>query len=263
MSLRETLHRSLARLFVKIGRDHRLLTIIRENLAADLARMVGTTVKHGPFAGFKLDDKAVWGSTDHPLKVLGLYEQPILNIIAKGAPWNALYNIGAADGFYAVGAVKTGVAQKALAWEMVAQSRDLIAKTAKDNGVADKVEIFGAADEALADATGARVPGPKDVVLVDIEGYEYTLLNDDILKRFAKATVIVEMHPFLVPDGDAKEAALIKRAGKHFDVAIVDDAVRDLTGLDDMRGYSDDARWLLVSEARERQMRWLHLTPKA
>ncbi|MGV6838908.1 MAG: hypothetical protein ACWA40_01800 [Planktomarina sp.] len=262
MSLRETIHRSIAKLFVKIGRDHRLLAIIRENLAAELARNVGTTVKHGPFKGFKLDDKAVWGSTDHPLKVLGLYEQPILNIIAQDAPWNALYNIGAADGFYVVGAVKTGVAQKAIAWEMVAESRDLIAKTAKDNGVADQIEIFGAADPQLADCTGARIPGAKDVVLVDIEGYEYTLLNDDILNRFSKSTVLVELHPFLVDDGDAKEAALIDRAAKHFNVAIVDDAVRDLTGLEEMRGYSDDARWLLCSEARERQMRWLHLTPK-
>ena len=262
MGIAEPLHKRAAEQFVTLGRDHRLLGLIRNRLAAERVARMGLTVKHGPLTGFQLTPGAVWGPSDHLLKVVGVYEQCLMNEIVSAGPWRRLYNIGAADGFYGVGLVKAGYAESSACWEMDADSRALIAETAILNDISYKVAIHGEADADWSDATGDEAPQSGDLVLVDVEGFEYTLLSRDVLDRCAKATVMVELHPFLVEHGEAKESALIERARLSHDIRFVDDSVKDLTGVDELRDLSDDMRWLLCSEARETMMRWMVLTPK-
>lgn len=262
MGLAEPLHKFAANQFVTLGREHRLLPLIRRRLAAAHVARLGLKVLHGPMTGFELAPGAVWGESDHLLKLLGLYEQPLLTAMAVGGPWRRFYNVGAADGFYGVGMLTAGLAEASICWEMEAASRTLIAQTARLNGETDRITVFGEADETLSEAEGDLAPGAGDLVLVDIEGFEYTLLSDEFLSRCADATVMVELHPFLVDDGAEKEAALIARASVQFDVSFIDDCMKDLTGVDELRACSDDERWLLCSEAREAMMRWMVLKPK-
>lgn len=261
-SLRENLHRQAASAFVDLGREHRLLAVIRDRVAARLASSLGYQVQHGPFTGFSLSERANWGASDHPLKVLGLYEQEVQQRIAALAPFNRLFCLGAADGFYAVGMVKCGLAQRSLAWDIDAQSRTLIAETATLNGVAERVGIFEAATHDFDQTCGEAGPGAGDFVLIDIEGAEYDVLQRETLTRLAQATILIELHPFLVENGEAREAGMLANASENFEITYFNDCVRDLGAIDELADFSDDMRWLLCSEAREKRMRWAILTPK-
>ncbi len=189
--LSEPLHKFAANQFVALGREHRLLPLIRGRLSAAHVARLGLKFLHGPMTGFELAPGAVWGESDHLLKLLGLYEQPLLTAMAVGGPWRRFYNVSAADGFYGAGMRTAGLAEASICREMEAASRILIAQTARLN-----------------------------------------------------------------------EAALIARACKRFDVSFINDCMKDLTGVDELRACLDDERWLLCSEAREAMMRWMVLKPK-
>ncbi len=260
--LRENLHRRVAQAFIDIGREHRLLALLRERENKRLKNQLGNEVLYGPLKGFKLIDVAQWGASDHPLKILGLYEQPVQSRMAELGPLNRIFCLGAADGFFGVGAVAAGLAKRSLNWEMVEESRRIIAETAELNGVADAIKTFDIADSGFVAETGEEAPGPGDLVLIDVEGAEYDILTAETLKVLSATRVITELHPFLVPEGKAKEEALLERAGAVFDINFIDDSIRDVTGIPEFREMSDDARWLACSEARERQMRWACFMPR-
>ena len=254
--LRKNLHRFVANSLIEVGREHRLLALLRERENKRLKDRLGNEVLYGPLKGFKLQEAAQWGAADHPLKVLGLYEQPVQAILSDLAPLNRIYCLGAADGFFGVGTVATGLAKRSLNWEMVAESQRIMNEAAEANGVADRIRSFGIAESDFVAQSGEDAPGTDDLVLIDVEGAEYDILSETTLKALSATNVIIELHPFLVSDGEAREQTLLDDAAAVFDVEMIDDAVRDLSGISEMREMSDDARWLACSEARERQMRW-------
>ncbi len=260
--LRETLHRRAADLCVDLGREHRLLSIIRGRASSRLAGSLGNTVRHGPFAGFELPNGATWGASDHSLKVLGLYEQSVQTLVASCGPFARLFCLGAADGFYGVGMVRAGLAGRSLNWEMAPRSRATIEETARINGVEGRVAVFGAAGSGFDIECGEAPPGAGDLVLIDVEGAEYDILTSGTLARLCQATFLIELHPFLVEEGEAREAHMLDAASEHFEIRFFDDCVRDLGGIDELADLSDDMRWLLCSEARAVQMRWAVLRPK-
>lgn len=260
--LREKLHRVVAETLIEVGREHRLLALLRERENKRLKDRLGNEVLYGPLAGFTLISETQWGAADHPLKVLGLYEQPVQAVLSALAPLNRLFCLGAADGFFGVGSVAAGLAQRSLNWEMVEESRRIMADTATANGVADRIRTFGIADSDFISQSGEEAPGADDVVLIDIEGAEYDILTDETLNALSATHVIIELHPFLVENGAAREQVLLEKAAGVFDVEMIEDTVRDLSGIAELRELSDDARWLACSEARERQMRWAHFRPR-
>ncbi len=260
--LREKFHRYVAESLIDIGREHRLLALLRERENKRLKNRLGNEVLYGPLKGFKLIDAAQWGAADHPLKILGLYEQPVQSALKELSPLNRIFCLGAADGFFGVGTVTAGLAKRSINWEMIEESRRIIAETAKVNGVSDQVRIFGTADSDFIVQSGEDAPGPDDLVLIDIEGAEYDILSEETLKTLSSTNVIIELHPFLVLDGEIRENALLQAASKLFDVRIIDDSIRDVSGITEFREMSDDARWLACSEARERQMRWAFFSPR-
>lgn len=260
--LREKLHRIVADSLIDVGREHRLLALLRERENKRLKERLGNEVLYGPLAGFKLVGAAQWGAADHPLKILGLYEQPVQSVLSALAPLNRLFCLGAADGFFGVGCVAAGLAQRSLNWEMVEESRQIMAHTATANAVTDRIRSFGIAESDFLAQSGEDAPGPDDVVLIDIEGAEYDILTEPTLKALSGTNVIIELHPFLVENGPAREQTLLANAAAVFEVAMIEDSVRDLSGIAELRELSDDTRWLACSEARERQMRWAHFRPR-
>ena len=66
-------------------------------------------VAHGPFKGMQLSRQAWWGTKDACSKLLGVYERQVqekLEAFASHA--SVLVDIGAADGYMAIGAVRSG-----------------------------------------------------------------------------------------------------------------------------------------------------------
>ena len=110
-------------------------------------------------------------------KLLGTYELELAPIFE--AARGPFYDIGSADGYYAVGMAIRG--HQVVAWDASASARTVCADVAKLNGVMiDQRELYEG--EPISDG----------LVLCDIEGGEADLLTAEVGARLP--TVLVEVH---------------------------------------------------------------------
>lgn len=219
------------------------------------------TVAYGPFTGFKLQRGQYWNHYDVGAKLFGLYEQQITErIVSLSRDIDIFIDIGAADGYFGVAAVSQGYFGKSYCFEIEPEGRRSIARAAELNGVADKVEILGAADASELERLLTGQPGPA-VVLVDIEGAEFDFLTDSVIETLAGCHVIIELHDWLVEDGAAQRSHLLSRLERRFRHKIVTMGQRDLTGMTELEHLPDSERWLICDEGRGRSMEWLFLEP--
>ena len=102
------------------------------------------TVRSGPFAGMNLEGAC------SPLgpKVLGTYEMELWALIETitRSPVQHVVNVGAADGFYAVGFLRHLPMARATAFEMLTSHHAHIDTLARTNGVRDRLAIHGACE---------------------------------------------------------------------------------------------------------------------
>lgn len=237
----------------------------RKILGADLYRRFGGEVQYGPLKGSRLSNDATWGALDMGAMLLGLYEQPVQEHIARLAKGKSLFvDIGSADGYFGVGVVASGLFDRSICFEIDPITRAGMMDVVALNGVGNKVTSFGAADSTLPSKLRSSGFLPEQaVILCDIEGAEFDLFNAELLDMLRGADIVMELHDWLVRDGDQKLAALIEAAKRHFSVGYIEQGPRDPTALPVLQDMPDDDRWLLCSESRPRAMRWLVLTPKA
>ena len=234
----------------------------KNELSRRFDRRFDSTVAYGPFRGLKLSPDSWWGASDRAAMLFGIYEQEVLrSIFDAPAARRVFIDIGAADGYYATGVLTSGRFDRAVCFEAAETGRAVIRGNAERNGVADRLEILGAADAA---ALAALPPDElaSAVVLMDIEGAEFDLLVRRALEALRRAVVIVELHPFNVADGAGRLAALRKNAADFFTVSIFTTGARDLSMFPELAALPDIDRWLVCGESRPCLMSWLRLDPK-
>jgi hypothetical protein len=131
--------------------------------------------------------------------LLGVYERelrPIVEAITALEPAR-IVDIGAAEGYYAVGLALRNPRTTVIAYEQTAEGRDLLTGMAALNGVTDRLNIYGRCEpEDLRVQLGS--PG-RTVVICDVEGYEEKLLNPVSVPELRSSWILVELHEFVVP----------------------------------------------------------------
>jgi hypothetical protein len=138
-------------------------------LAETFATSYGDAVLYGPFAGMRYPTRRI---ASMPRR-LGIYEaelHPWLETVLGSAPRRCV-NIGAADGYYAVGLAMRGLAVDA--FEMSSVARGEIRDLARINGVCVNV---------LRRATASRLCQldlERAVVISDCEGAELDIFDED------------------------------------------------------------------------------------
>lgn len=233
----------------------------RFRLSSKIAQRFGNTVVTGPFVGMKFIPNSWWSGADRGSMILGLYEQEVLEALQREfLDKKTFVDIGAADGYYAIGALINGWAERSYCFEISELGQEVIREQSELNLVSDKVFVFGEATnnvlEVLLDSTGES---PSDwVVLIDIEGGEFDLLSDELLEKLVGATLIVEVHDFGQNAGRLPE--LLTLMEKHFIVRQIYTGKRDLSQFEFQHDWPDDDRWLLCSEGRPKLMTWLIAT---
>ncbi|WP_321959356.1 hypothetical protein [Burkholderia cenocepacia] len=235
-------------------------------LAQRLMHVTGGVVQDGPLAGFNIGTRATWRASDNGPKLLGFYEKEVCDLLADlASERETLIDLGGADGFYAVGMVKTGVYQQCHCFEIEDASRENIAAIAEANGVQDRVHLYGAATPVFArELADCGVDMGRSTVLIDIESAEFDVLSMECLQDLRDAHVIVEIHDFMRPhDGKQRYAELLERAEEVFHVRSFTSGPRDPSQAPVLReGWTDTDRWLVCSEGRATLMTWLHFAPK-
>jgi hypothetical protein len=205
----------------------------RQRTAAYTHRFVGwhgLTVTGGPFAGLTYPDTEPLSLVP---KLLGVYESELHAAIedAIRARPEVIVNVGAADGYYAVGLARRCPDARVIAYEADAGQADLCRRVAAANDVVVEVRGAGGRDDL----------GGASLVVMDCEGCERALLEPPI-----EATVIVELHDFLDPGiGDTIAA----RFAPTHDVTLIPTAPQPPTRHP-------------LSEQRPGPMRWAVMTPR-
>ena len=133
---------------------------------------------------------------------------------------------------------------------------------AKKNNFHGSLEIRGYADENCFDEFNSDFLS-KSVILSDIEGGEFSIFNEDNLAKLCRSVVLIEIHDFLVDNGNLKLESLISRASKNFEVTRLTTTRRDPSQFKELEKFTDIDRWITVVEGRGPLMIWLLLSPRS
>jgi len=155
-------------------------------------RKTNNIIISGPFLGMKYVDESV-GSRFLP-KLLGTYELEIAPIIKKTfeKSFEVIIDVGAAEGYYAVGMAMKNLKARIIAFEANKNGRDSIEKMAGINGVSDRIKVYGLCD--MKSLTESIPNNKKCLIIMDIEGAESILLDNFIIPKLNTCHIIVEIH---------------------------------------------------------------------
>ena len=165
---------------------------------AEAYRLTEARVAGGPFVGMRY--VADTGGIPVAPRLMGTYEMELEGLIVRllRSRYKRLVNVGAGDGFYAVGFLMRNPELGAVAFETEAHRRSIIADLAALNGVVDRLTIHGACTHAaLSAAVSAAV---RTLVFCDIEGAEKQLLDPGKVRLLRFADILAEVHDFVDPE---------------------------------------------------------------
>ena len=218
-------------------------------------------VKYGPFQGLRLNRKTWWGQSDLGAQCLGLYEKEILDEIDRQqkGKHQTFIDIGAADGYYAVGMLSAGIVDHVISFEISEAGRAAITENWANNGNPGAITLHGEANHASLKLIPSHVLN-NALVLIDIEGHEFELLTTEVIQQLQFSEVIIEIHNW-IDDFETRYAQLLRDLAKYFNIEKLAPVERNTASFSELRSYTDDNRLLLVSERRPCLMRFLKLTP--
>jgi len=147
-------------------------------------------VQAGPFASMKYVAASA-GSAYLP-KLVGSYEKelhPWIELLAQ-KQFDTIIDLGAAEGFYAVGLARLFPESRVVAYESQASARKLLADLAAMNGVEDRIDIRG--HWSVEDVSSWDLG--TSLVWMDIEGTELEILPAMLSGSVEKATIVFEAH---------------------------------------------------------------------
>ena len=220
--------------------------------------------KHGPYKNTKIINSFSWSNIDSASKYLGTYESHIQEKIIKLAKKFKLkffIDLGAAEGYHLVSLVKKKFFLKGFAFEINKQSRVLLKKNALANKVTNKIKIFSKAEFETMKNILNESQLAKSLFLVDIEGHEFSLFNKNFCTFFSKSFFIVEDHNFN-EKSKKKRDNFYKIVKKYFKVEIIKDNAKNPFNYKILDSFTDDEKYLMMSEGRPETMQWLILYPK-
>lgn len=236
--------------YPKIRRERRLRQQILQKTGWSGA------VAQGPFQGMQYYPRS-YGSTILP-KLMGTYEREIMPeveaIVASGA--DRIIDVGAAEGYYAVGLCLRTPTTRLVAFEMNASARYYLKRLARLNGVEARITLRG---ECTPGSLQEALEGSaRPVVLCDCEGAEDLLLDPDRVPGLRGAMVLVETH-------DAMVAGVTDRLRERFaathDVRLVCSKPRKPADLPEVcRDLTTEEAFEAMDEYR-RHATWLFMTP--
>ncbi len=221
-------------------------------------------ILYGPYKNTKIINSFSWSNIDSASKYLGTYESHIQEKIIKLAKKFKLkffVDLGAAEGYHLVSLIKKKFFLKGFAFEINKESRILLKRNAFVNKVSNKIKIFSKAEfESMKNILNKRQFN-KTLFLVDIEGHEFVLFNKKFCTFFSNSYFIIEDHNFN-EKSKKKRDNFYKIVKKYFKVEIIKDNAKNPFNYKILDPFTDDEKYLMMSEGRPETMQWLILYPK-
>ena len=123
-----------------------------------------------------------------------------------------------------------------------------------------ELEVYGEANEQSIASVATNL-SQNTLVLIDVEGFEFQLLFQEVISVLGKCRMVIEIHNWM-DDFAEKYSALLRNLDKYFDITIIAPSERNTQNIEQLRSYTADNRLLVSSERRPCLMRFLHLVPK-
>ena len=219
-------------------------------------------VQRGPFAGLKLDRHNSASKGQLGLKIFGLYESVVVEAIEKFGPFSDLINIGACDGYFTLGLLRSGLAKRSICFETVRSRQRAIERYAKFNNLEDRVIVLGTADESIGpQIAGHNFRPDGSLMICDIEGAEFELLTKNFLGQLVGSTMIIELHDRIRGESLELREQLISRLPSNYEHEILTWRPPNFDGISDIEDLSDNDRALATSEGRKTRGEWLLAWP--
>jgi hypothetical protein len=235
-------------------------------LAAEIVRITNKKIINGIYKSVYLNFESHWNILDFASKLLGFYEQQVQEkIIELQKKYNLtnIVNIGAGEGYHIVSLIKNNFFEKGLAYEIDKEGQNLIKKNLLDNNISDKVTVFGEGNFNSISSNIKNNELKKTLFLIDIEGNEFKFFNEENINYFNKSFFIIEDHSDLnINNKNELEKKFFNLITNHFDVTSIKNQGRNPFSLSLLEKFSDDERYLMMSEGRPNDMQWLVLLPK-
>lgn len=225
-------------------------------------------IRSGFFEGMKFLPGVV-GSVPRP-KIMGTYERELAGIISdlSSKRYKKVIDVGAAEGYYAVGLAIKNPDMQVVAFEMQTAGQQLIKQNADLNHVSDRVLVKG----VCTHETLKNEINHSSFIIMDVEGFENELLDPTACPELLKADILVEIHDFI-----SEEIAVnvqkrfykthhiveIKEEERTFDeFPIYLSPVQKLVYCLSLQNYKK-AILNAMNEKRPMRMRWFYMTKKS
>ena len=195
------LHKLYRRLPSGFRKPVRWLVKPRKSLAMQVIRLVSHgKVVGGPFRGMIFNSSAPHTGAFYVGFTAGSHEietrPAVEEIIARR--YSTILNVGAADGYFAVGFALRSPSTRVIAFETDTQLQKAMADAANANGVGERVDIRGRCEcDDLRRDLDSR-PGSK-LIFIDIEGGEVDLLDPARVPALRGVDMLIETHDMYVP----------------------------------------------------------------
>jgi hypothetical protein len=232
----------------------------RQDLLAAFVQQHGWTVQGGLFAGMVLPNRACWADGDLLPKLLGCYEvelQPSLASFVETKP-GLVINVGAAEGYYAVGLARLLPDVFAHAFDNAEAAGDICREAARLNGVETRISTAGTCTPEILQLLLPRANNP--LLICDCEGYERDLLDPHKVPALAGTTIVAECHDFI--DASITQT-LADRLGASHQLYAVREGPRDPSSMAFLQPLGSLDRWIAVCEYRPCTMHWLIAHPRS
>lgn len=216
-------------------------------------------VTSGPFQGTPATVDALehdWG------RLLGVYEiwlQEAISDVLRRQP-DVVVDVGASTGCYSIGFANALPNAKHIAFEMDESERDKFRKTASKITTPIDLRGFCSVDELLKITQDYH----KGFLMMDCEGFERELLNDQVHLNLNSWSLLVEIHDWHAPGVGNEIQQRFANTHKISEIWNRDYNARDFNFL-----FIFPINYLLFSvlsrmcdDKRNSKMRWFYMTPK-
>ncbi|HEX8742987.1 MAG TPA: hypothetical protein VF712_07625 [Thermoleophilaceae bacterium] len=235
--------------------DDHLRGIGRSELDRWFVERHGPAVLHGPFAGLRYPERARAHVHHLTAKLLGAYEEELADLVAAQVARRPplFVDVGAADGYYAVGFARASAATEVHAYEIDPVARRTLRALARANGA--RVRRHGPANARRLAAHALD----GAFVLADCEGAELDVLDGPAVPALARATLLVELHPH---GGGDTGGPLRERFEPSHAAREIAARRRDPGAYRELDGAPAELRDHAVDEVRPTPTSWLLLEPR-
>jgi hypothetical protein len=215
----------------------------------------GDHVQAGPFTGLEFPDWGITHVDGFAPKLLGSYELELRDTLeaAIAARPARVVNVGAGEGYFAVGLGRRLPDAHVVAFELRTDKHDLMAQLAERNGV--QLEIHGACDPA-----GLRaVLEPGTLVFCDVDGAERELLDPDAVPELRACAIVAETHDRIV---QGITALVRERFAPTHEIEAIAPQERFVSDFPELGDIPLVTRQLAISEFRDHPSGWLAMRPR-